>query len=397
MKHKKQKVGNVPNRRTAPLLRFREFTELWNKTTLGECSDTLDYGMNAAAKEYDGLNKYIRITDIDEITNSYKSDNPVSPDGKLDDKYLVDHNDILFARTGASTGKSYLYKERDGRLYFAGFLIRVKIKHYCNANFIFCQTQTNKYRKWVKLMSMRSGQPGINSQEFSSFSFYMPQKKEQDKIAALLNTIDERITIQIKLIQQLETLMLGLREKLFTQKIKFKDKDGNDFPKWKTERLNQLATISTGSSNRIDSNLDGEFTFFDRSQDIRTSSKFLFDKEAVIVPGEGKEFVPKYFIGKFDLHQRTYAIFDFKNILGKYLFYFIVNSNDYLKAYAVGSTVKSLRLPIFQSMLIGIPSMEEQSKIAGFLTSLSDKIENEKNLLAQYEQQKKYLLQQLFV
>ena len=69
---------------------------------------TLDYGMNAAAIAYDGENKYIRITDIDEQSSQYISDDPVSPAGQLLDKYIVEENDILFARTGASTGKSYL-------------------------------------------------------------------------------------------------------------------------------------------------------------------------------------------------------------------------------------------------------------------------------------------------
>ena len=83
-----------------PKLRFKEFKNEWN----------------SAATEFDGTNKYIRITDIDEKTSLY-SDTPVSPLGILDDKFLVKENDILFARTGASTGKSYLYNKTDGKLY----------------------------------------------------------------------------------------------------------------------------------------------------------------------------------------------------------------------------------------------------------------------------------------
>ncbi len=65
--------------------------------------------MNAAAKNYDGVNKYIRITDIDEASSTYTDKDIVSPDGVLTDNYLVNNRDILLARTGASTGKSYLY------------------------------------------------------------------------------------------------------------------------------------------------------------------------------------------------------------------------------------------------------------------------------------------------
>ena len=171
----RNKNRNVPNRGQFPKLRFSEFENEWEEKTLGECAvNSLDYGMNAAATDYDGENKYIRITDIDEKTSKYISDNPVSPAGTLSDKYIVEENDILFARTGASTGKTYLYKKEDGRLYFAGFLIRAKIENKYNSAFIFAQTQTTQYDKWVKLMSMRSGQPGINSQEYASYIFFNP-------------------------------------------------------------------------------------------------------------------------------------------------------------------------------------------------------------------------------
>ena len=143
--------------------------------------------------------------------------------------------------------------------------------------------------------------------------------------------------------------------------------------------------------------LNGEYTFFDRSQDIRTSSRFLFDKEAVIVPGAGQEFIPKYFIGKFDLHQRTYAIFDFSGIYGKYLYYHLLNDDKYLQSQAVGSTVKSLRLPMFQSMPIKSPCLDEQTTIANFLSVIETKIQTEKNILDKYHSQKQYLLQNLFI
>lgn len=191
--------------------------------------------------------------------------------------------------------------------------------------------------------------------------------------------------------------MKGSREKIFSQKLRFKDENGNHFSDWIVEYLGNISTITTGSSNRADSILDGDYTFFDRSQDIRTSSQYLFDKEAIIVPGEGQEFIPKYFVGKFDLHQRTYAIFDFLHINGRFLYYQILNDDRHLQSQAVGSTVKSLRLPIFQSMPIKLPSLKEQNKIANFLSSIQEKIEMEKQILEKLELQKKFLLANLFV
>ncbi len=198
-----------------PNLRFKEFSGEWEQTTLGKVTNGFEYGMNAAATEFDGENKYIRITDIDEITNKYLDNDVVSPSGILEDKYLVNDNDILFARTGASTGKTYLYNKEDGRLYFAGFLIRSNVNSLNNSKFIFLQTQNQEYKKWVKVTSMRSGQPGINSQEYASYSFYSPKLGEQEKIAAFFSLIDKKLELEMEKLEQLQEYKKGLLQQMF--------------------------------------------------------------------------------------------------------------------------------------------------------------------------------------
>ena len=93
-------------------------------------SSSFEYGLNAAAKEYDGVNKYIRITDIDDDSRIFMQTDLTSPDCELcnADRYKLEEGDIVFARTGASVGKTYIYKALDGLVYYAGFLIRAKIK-----------------------------------------------------------------------------------------------------------------------------------------------------------------------------------------------------------------------------------------------------------------------------
>ena len=115
-KNQGRKVLNVPN------LRFPEFQGEWEKTKFGDIATGFDYGMNAAAKNYDGVNKYIRITDIDEASSTYTDKDIVSPDGVLTDNNLVNNRDILLARTGASTGKSYLYKKIRWKIVLCRFL-----------------------------------------------------------------------------------------------------------------------------------------------------------------------------------------------------------------------------------------------------------------------------------
>jgi type I restriction enzyme, S subunit len=170
-----------------------------------------------------------------------------------------------------------------------------------------------------------------------------------------------------------------------------------DAEAWKLKTLGEISKITTGSSNREDSTTrSGAYTFFDRSQDIRTSNIYLFDGEAVIVAGEGQEFMPKYFVGKFDLHQRTYAIMDFQSCCGLYLFYYIYQFRAYFLAQAVGSTVKSLRLPMFQNMPIGLPAPKEQKKIAECLSSVDELIAAQARKVDALKTHKKGLMQQLF-
>ena len=187
----------------------------WEEKTLGEVCEPLQYGMNAAACEYDGHNKYIRITDIDDSTHAYIEDNVVSPTGELSDKYLVCKGDILLARTGASTGKTYLYNEKDGRMYFAGFLIRAHVKDGFDDYFIYSQTLTHAYEKWVKLTSQRSGQPGINAEEYSGYMLQIPCLEEQRIIADFLSSFDEAIAVAKKELELWKELKKGLLQQMF--------------------------------------------------------------------------------------------------------------------------------------------------------------------------------------
>ena len=187
----------------------------WAEKTLGEITDNISYGLNAASKKFDSKNKYIRITDIDETTGKYNNLDIVSPDCVLSDEYKLKINDLLFARTGASTGKTYLYNENDGKMYFAGFLIKFSIKEEYYSNFIFYITQTSKYKKWVSIMSTRSGQPGINAKEYSKYKFSCPVYNEQVKFSNIISKIDNIIEKANSLLDFYNDYIKGILQNMF--------------------------------------------------------------------------------------------------------------------------------------------------------------------------------------
>ena len=111
------------------------------------------------------------------------------------DDYLLQEGDVLFARTGASVGKTYIYRRSDGDLYFAGFLIRAKIKSDYDADFVFQNTLTDSYDSYIRITSQRSGQPGVNAQEYANFALSVPSLAEQKKIGAYFSRLDTLITL----------------------------------------------------------------------------------------------------------------------------------------------------------------------------------------------------------
>ena len=205
------------NGSSVPEIRFNGFTDDWEQRKLGELSSSFEYGLNAAAKEYDGENKYIRITDIDDDSREFKQEDITSPDTDLSsaENYKLSEGDILLARTGASVGKSYIYKASDGLVYYAGFLIRARIKPEYNSEFVFQNTLTGDYEKFIKVTSMRSGQPGVNAQEYSQYQIMMPSKPEQDKISDCLRNLDHLITLHQRKVEKLQIMKKSMLEKMF--------------------------------------------------------------------------------------------------------------------------------------------------------------------------------------
>ena len=216
---KKSMLENLfpQNGEKTPKIRFSGFTKDWEQRKLGDIASSFEYGLNAAAKEYDGENKYIRITDIDDNTHEFLTDGLTSPDIDLNgaENYKLAEGDILFARTGASVGKSYIYKNSDGLVYYAGFLIRARIKEEYDAEFIFQNTLTEKYNKYIAVTSQRSGQPGVNAQEYSEFEIQVLKKEEQTKIGTYFSNLDHLITLHQSKLEKLQKIKKSMLESMF--------------------------------------------------------------------------------------------------------------------------------------------------------------------------------------
>ncbi len=183
-------------------------------------------------------------------------------------------------------------------------------------------------------------------------------------------------------------------------KTKFKQTEIGEIPEdWERALLSDFFIVKNGKSDVVDTDLNGIYPFFDRSSEVKRSNRYLFDCAAIIIPGEGKEFVPRFYKGKFDLHQRAYAITSKK--IGfyddKFLYYWLLAKKDRFSQIAVGSTVKSLRLGMLTDFPVVVPKLKEQQQIATILSSLDDKIELNRKMNRTLEEIGKALFKRWFV
>jgi len=171
---------------------------------------------------------------------------------------------------------------------------------------------------------------------------------------------------------------------------------------WRKVKLGDICRIKTGKTDTQDAVEDGVYPLFDRSITIKRSDKFLFDTSAIILPGEGQEFAPRFYEGKFDLHQRVYAIFCDKekscdNLSLKFLYYFLSLNREYFAQTATGATVKSLRLPIIADCAVVLPPFPTQKQIASVLSTYDDLIENNTKRIKVLEEMAQAIYKEWFV
>lgn len=406
-----------------PEIRFAGFAEPWEQRKLGELSSSsFEYGLNAAAKEYDGKNKYIRITDIDDDNREFKQENITSPDTDLSfaENYRLSEGDILFARTGASVGKSYIYKASDGLVYYAGFLIRARIKPEYNSEFVFQNTLTGDYEKFIQVTSMRSGQPGVNAQEYSQYQIMVPGKPEQDMISAYLQSLDNLITLHQRKHEKLVVLKKAMLEKMFPH-------NGSNVPEvrftgftgpWEQRKLGEMADIVGGGtpSTNVAAFWDGDIDWYApaeiANQIYLTSSRRKITEDgynhssAKMLPAGTVLFTSRAGIGKTAILRRKgctnqgfQSIVPHKDELDSY---FIFSRTEELKQYGetvgAGSTFVEISGRQMENMELMMPKTLEEQKIIGqFFANLDTLITLQQRKCESLKHIKAALLQKMFV
>ena len=214
----------------------------------------------------------------------------------------------------------------------------------------------------LKYLDTGAAQSQITINNLKNHILFLPSLTIQQKIASILSAYDSQIENNKKRIKLLEQMAENLYKEWFVR-FRFPGHETAEFeggvPKgWRIEKLGNVANIRTGKCNREDAEEGGIFPLFDRPQEVKKSNTWLMDCEAIIVPGEGTSFTPRYYEGKFNLHQRCYCVEPRQKGTGKFLFYMLMFNKAYFLSVATGATVPSLRQNNFTKMKFIMPSFD---------------------------------------
>ena len=411
-----------------PKIRFPEFKGEWQTSSLGEYF-SFKNGINAEKEAYGSGRKFINVMDI-------VSDLPLTYEsiiGKVEvsdaefKKNKVNYGDILFQRsseTREEVGQSNVYIDESQPATFGGFVIRgrpIKKQEPLYMHFIL---KTAKVRKDLTARSGGSTRYNVGQASLSGVKIQLASSlPEQQKIATFLTTVDQKIEKLQRKKDLLTDYKKGMMQQLFSQQIRFKDDQGNDFSEWEEKKLGELTDIS--SSKRVLQEDWKEFGIpFYRTREIISLSKNNPFKSPIYI-SEDLFFKLKSEYGAPDTGDilvtgvgtigQTYIVqksdkFYFKD--GNVLW--IKKSKEVnsefldqqfntrfirkqLSDNASITTVATFTIEGARKTRISLPHPDEQKKIANYLTSLDQKIELTNQKLTQAQNFKKGLLQQMFV
>lgn len=187
------------------------------------------YGIPATAEEFSEEKiRYLRITDISDDGILLDDDKKSVSDDNIE-KYILQEGDIVFARTGNSTGRAYLYDKKDGILAFAGFLIKYGLdKNKVNPKFLRYYTIGNTYKQWVKNLSVGSTRGNISAKTFAECPISLPDRKQQDLTVDVLSSLDDKIALNRRMNAKLEQMAKRLYDHWFVQ-FDFPNADGKPY------------------------------------------------------------------------------------------------------------------------------------------------------------------------
>ena len=370
----------------------------FKKVTLGEISVNSRgyYGIGASAVDFDpNLPTYLRITDIND-DGSINKDNLKSIKEEDYEKYILKENDIVFARTGNSTGRNYFYEKKDGLLVFAGFLIKFSLdKEKVFPKYIKYVCQSKEYWGWINSIATGSTRKNINAKMYEKMPIFLPEEKTQEKIVTLLESLDSKIEINNKIISNLESQAQAIFKSWFVDFEPFQDGDfveselGMIPEGWEVKELGELFKFVKGKKPKdLHEKYEDNFIPYIVKGVMDGSETPKFTNEINIVKikkldcfmlMDGANSGNIYY-GYDGALGSTFALLESKNQVYRELIYWKLKINEsIIKNQNTGSAIPHANKDFINKMNVAIPINIEENEILKTLENFRIKINSLNN------------------
>lgn len=319
------------------------------------------YGIAAPAIPYNpDKHKYLRITDIND-DGTLNRDSIMSVDDKNADNYILEKNDIVFARTGNSTGRTYFYDGSDGELVYAGFLIKFSLdEEKVNPRILKYYTHSKPYYDWVNSFDTGGTRGNINAKTYGKMPIALPSRKVQDKIVSILKPLDDKIELNRCINENLEQQAQTLFKHWFVDFMPFKDcvfveSELGIIPKgWRVGVLEELIEIKYGKDHKKLKN--GSIPVYGSGGIMHFVDTAIYSEESILIPRKGTLnnviYVNKPF---WTIDTMFYTRMKYNGI-ASFLFLFLKSLN--LQLMNCGSAVPSMTTKILNSIKLIIPPLD---------------------------------------
>ena len=378
---------------TAPKIRFKEFSENWGSKKIIELADYVDYRGKTPKKVESGV-LLVTAKNIKQGYLDYSASQEFIEESAFDDvmrRGKVELNDVLIT-TEAPLGNVASVDRTDIAL--AQRVIKYRGKTGLLDNLFLKQKfLSESFQEILKSKATGGTVQGIKGSVLHQIPLIVPSKEEQTKIATFLSAVDEKISQLSQKLHLLGQYKQGMMQKLFSQQIRFKANDGSEFGDWEILKFKDVITIKYGKDHK--KLKDGDIPVLGTGGIMRYVDSYLYDGESILIGRKGTIDKPQFISGKFWTVDTLFYTEIGEKIRPKFAFQQLLLVNWLNLNEATG--VPSLNTTSIGNIELKVPCLEEQTKIANFLSAIDQKIEVVAQQIEQAKQWKKGLLQQMFV
>jgi type I restriction enzyme S subunit len=376
--------------RKVPKLRFKEFSDEWEKLNAEEIFE------NISNKKHNGDLPVLAVTQDKGVVSRDSLDLKInSSEEGIKNYKIIEPGNFIISLRSFQGGIEYSNILGIGSPAYTVLKSKKNIEDIFYKFYLKKSSFISELNKTIE--GIRDGKQ-ISYSMFSKLKLPYPSIEEQEKIANFLSSIDKKISLTEEKLELFREYKKGVMQKIFSQELRFKDSNCNDYPEWEEKRLGEISKICTG---KLDANAmveNGRYRFYTCAKEFYYIDSYSFDTEALLISGNGANVgYIHYYKGKFNAYQRTYVLDNFEENIIFIKYILEKNLKTRIEKEKNSGNTPYIVLSVLTDMVLQIPTLEEQQKIADFLSSIDNKIESIEKELEGLKEFKKGLLQQMFV